>query len=149
MHPQKHIITLMDHKIELIFQNYLWDKETYMAIRYLSQTFLYKSNVVKTVMGSETLCHLEVNKLVYWHFMDAGSKHEILGLEIKDSLFPVAKVVTNVWPLFLFLFCVCGGSLSLNFHGMMQIDKMVSWHVVSVLGGKPQSLETPAFYNGL
>ena len=27
--------------------NYLWDKETYMAIRYISQTFLYKSNVVR------------------------------------------------------------------------------------------------------
>ena len=64
MHPQKHIITLMDHKIELIFQNYLWDKETYMAIRYISQTFLYKSNVVKTVMGSETLCHLEVSDVI-------------------------------------------------------------------------------------
>ena len=27
--------------------NYLWDKETYMAIRYISQAFLYKSNVVR------------------------------------------------------------------------------------------------------
>ena len=97
-------------------------------------------------MGSETLCYLEVNKLVYGHFMVAGSKHEILGLETKDSLFPVAKLVTNVW---LFFFFFCSGSLSLNFYGIMQIDKMLSWHAVSVLGEKPQSLETQAFYNGL
>ena len=81
IYTQKHISTLIDQKIELIFKNYLWDQETYVAIRYLSQTFLYKSNVVKTVMGSETLCYLEVNKLGYWHFTDAGSKPEILGLE--------------------------------------------------------------------
>lgn len=87
-----------------------------MALRYLLQIWIYKSKWCQDHDGSETLCYLQANKLVCRHFMDAGSKHEILGSETKDSLLHTA-IVVSMYDHFLWWFP------NLNSHRNMQQSK--------------------------
>lgn len=68
----------------------------YTSSRYLSQIWTWKSKYYQDHCRSETFCYLQTNKVVCWHFMVAGSKHDILGSETKDSSLHTAIVLFNI-----------------------------------------------------
>lgn len=57
---------------------------------------------VKKCEGFEILPYLQVSKLAYHHFMDAGRNHETPEEKAKGSLFLAAIVVVKMWSFAMF-----------------------------------------------